>query len=315
MMTSGTPEITPIGEPITTPGIYGELPFAGYRDIEALRYGQLRAVSKCPVKANHPQGDDRRWLKDSNRIANGVHCAILEPARFDDYRPKAGCYGGKGTCKNIPVARSFGEWYCKDHLADDDVDKDAPSTCVEEEINTCKAVAKAFGSHDGVRSVASLVPGGWDNGWEREVSILWEHSTGQWCKCRPDALSVDRRYVFDLKTTTSSAHPFVVAKSALGSGYIHQAAFTRMGLRSLGYTLDRYFLITLEIREPYCLSVCEVLIDDIDSAEEELSIALTLWEKCAKSERWPGYDGIHPLRLPESAWADPSESQTVDDEW
>jgi len=172
-------------------------------------------------------------------------------------------------------------------------DANAPVTADEREIGISKAVRKAFEAHSGVQELLSV-------GLNSEITLLWKDPTSDLdCKCRPDLLAIDGTIAAELKTTYHSVNPWVFRQKVVRSGYLHQAAFTRMACRELDIPLRDYFIVGLETREPYCVAVFRLKREDIDWAETELQSGLSRLSSCLTSGVWPGYEGIQDLLIPE----------------
>jgi hypothetical protein len=278
-------------------GRHTGIPAPDYHTMPCVTYGVLRAVSKCPAKAQLMLG--RRAVEPSSdveRLGIAIHCAILEPDRFEFGYVATTCQAmlrNKHTrCNERAFLRHRGEWYCRLHARDLEPDEDAPATADEREIEICKAVRKRFQAHSGVRELLGV-------GLESEVSLIWKDpATGLDCKCRPDLLALDGTIAVDLKSTAASAHPLVFGRRAVQGGYLHQAAFTRMACRELAISLRDYYIIALETNEPYCVAAYRIREGDIDWAEEELHAGLRLLSDCLASGQWPAYEGIQDLVVP-----------------
>lgn len=280
------------------PGRHNGIQMSEYRAIPYVTYGILRAVQKCPAKAklclaNNVNQNDT----DETRLGQAIHCAILEPGRFDlDYFPSRCQATNRNTgapCGRRAEFRVNGLWFCKSHLKEDMPDFDAPVTADEGEIRTCKLIREAFNSHSGVQELLSV-------GLDSETSLIWNDPESNLpCKCRPDLLAINGSIAVDLKTTHDSVNHLAFCKKVVTNGYLHQAAFTRMACRALGIPLIDYFIVAIETNEPYCVAVFRLQEKDIDWAEIDLQSGLFRLSDCLSSGLWPGYEGIQNLHIPE----------------
>lgn len=130
---------------------------------------------------------------------------------------------------------------------------------------------------------------------EAEVALAWQERSF-WCRSLLDKLWIDgnRATIFDLKTTAVSADPYSTARRVFDLGYDFQVAFYRRGLAAIAPEVSeiKSLLISIEQEPPYALSVVELSHEAIASADKLVWQSLALWERCLKSDEWPGYPAV-----------------------
>ncbi|MFN4261922.1 MAG: PD-(D/E)XK nuclease-like domain-containing protein [Gemmataceae bacterium] len=132
----------------------------------------------------------------------------------------------------------------------------------------------------------------------KEAVVIWDEA-GLTCRSRLDALNIDRRVIFDLKTTGGSAHPEVWSRSRMWPGAAVQAAFYTRGVKAVTGVDCDYRLLVIEQDPPHGLSV--IGLDTIAAAvaDQMADVAIRTWRECRASGRWPAYDtGIHWASAP-----------------
>jgi hypothetical protein len=217
-------------------------------------------------------------------FGSAVHCAVLEPHRFNadyvvapdlDRRTKA----GKSEYEDF-VASSAG----KTIISTDD-------------MHDVIMIQDAIRSHP---VAAPLLTNG-----NAEVTFLWEDdTTGLKCKCRPDYLRRDG-VVVDIKTCESAASGDF-QRTSFSYRYHVQGAFYLDGINAvLGTDYSDFVIIAIEKRQPYNVALYRLHDDLIAYGRGEYLrnlMAAAAYEDAPESERWAGYDvSISDLLLPR--WA------------
>jgi len=123
-----------------------------------------------------------------------------------------------------------------------------------------------------------------------EHVMIWQESNGVWCRCRPDYLHDDHRFIDDLKTRNGSANPDVISRTMFNEGWDVTAAFYLRGLRMIDPNCDpRYRFVCMETFAPYALSVNALGPDALMLAEKKVLWAIEKFGQCLESGIWPGY--------------------------
>ena len=141
-----------------------------------------------------------------------------------------------------------------------------------------------------------------------ERVMVWREDTAAgpvWCRSRVDWLLstvAPAGFIYDLKTTGSSAEPGAWGKRLANDGYAMQAAFYLRGARALALKPDGFRFVVVEQDPPFGLSVCECAPDLMHFAEMQVKAALELWGQCLHADRWPSYPSrVAHVEAP--AWA------------
>lgn len=136
-----------------------------------------------------------------------------------------------------------------------------------------------------------------------EVVIAWKERAF-WCRQMLDWLSTDSLIYADYKTTDQSAAPMGLGRLMTTAGWDVQAAMAERGLNAVSRTARRRFLFVVqEADAPYCLNVVELSESVLTMGRKKLAVAMSIWSKCVRENRWPGYPA--EIVVPEyPAWAE-----------
>jgi PDDEXK-like domain of unknown function (DUF3799) len=125
-----------------------------------------------------------------------------------------------------------------------------------------------------------------------EVVVAWQEEFG-WCRQMIDWLTPDAMVFADYKTTEMSAAPHNVGRMMVTAGWDIQAAMAeRAFIATLASSMARprrFLFIVQEVEAPYCLSVVELSESVLTMGRKKLSAAVSIWARCTKENRWPGY--------------------------
>lgn len=130
-----------------------------------------------------------------------------------------------------------------------------------------------------------------------EVTMVWRAGP-VWCRGRldrlPDAVREGGHVVIaDLKTTSGSSHWNDWESIAYDLAYDIQSVFYPFGLRTLIPAIRsvEFKFAVLEQKAPYGLTVCQFPGLALEEAQQDVSLALRIWEGCLRTNQWPSYDG------------------------
>lgn len=123
-----------------------------------------------------------------------------------------------------------------------------------------------------------------------EQSVIWQDA-GVWCKARPDLLADDLHTVIDYKSTGLDG-PGEFIRAMAEHGYHTQAEFYRRGIyhltRDVG-RLPRFLFLVQETKPPFMAYFVENSEAMTEVANSRIGRALGLWERCLRTNEWPGY--------------------------
>jgi exodeoxyribonuclease VIII len=142
-----------------------------------------------------------------------------------------------------------------------------------------------------------------------ETTHMWiDAATGLQCKCRPDWLTDDGRWIVDLKTT-ENASPREFARSIAEWRYHVQAAWYLDGLeQATGIRPEQFIFICVEKKAPFACAVYAADAEMIAAGAQIAARDLEVLATCKAADAWPGYsDQIEPISLP--AWMRPGSTQ------
>lgn len=136
----------------------------------------------------------------------------------------------------------------------------------------------------------------------RESSLFVDDPDGVRRKCRPDWLIPSARMIVDVKTAQDWRAP-AFARACLRYGYHLSAAFyiDTFGIDA-SIDIEHYVFLVVASDAPYEVASYTLDRDSIEQGRKEYRIALREWERCSKSELWPGgASKIEEIRIPDFA--------------
>lgn len=256
------------------------LPAADYHAIEAMSAGMAWTMdAECPLKAwlNSPWNAGRVAETAAHfDVGTASHLAVLEPHLFDDR----------------VVAHEFATYQTKEARAIRDAAYEVGKTPLKpEEYKAVINVQEALQRH---KLAASLFTEG-----NAEVSLQWEWN-GVPCKARPDYLSLNNKYILDLKTA-NTANPRALGRKAALEGWHLRACWYMGGCKAVTGTLpERYIFVVVESKPPHIVELVELDDNALTYGEQILMRSVRLFNECMEKKHWPGYgDGsVAKLKLP-----------------
>lgn len=146
-----------------------------------------------------------------------------------------------------------------------------------------------------------------------EQTFCWtEMDDGDPVLCRSRLDHVIGRTIIDLKTT-GDGHPDAVQKAYVAHGYdIQLAAYTRALAQHEGCEPEDidFVNVVCEMEPPY---ITQVFIPDNEFRQlgtAKWLRAVSLWNKCLKSDQWPPYS-VSPVVLTPPVWAVKNEERAA----
>ncbi len=289
------------------------------------KYHQAPGISSSQVKTfalkspahyqyHYLQEHERRKETDALFLGTAVHCAVLEPDRFErDYQQELDPESIPGLMKTVPSLKQ----YCEKHQLDkggikqeliDRILKHNPEAPILDVLLERQRQKKSVriikrDTLDKVRRMRDSVhanPEGhilFSHG-DAEVSVWGQHeATGQLIKCRADWLRADG-ICSDLKTC-ACASPMQFSKDMANYGYDLQQVHYTTTLTSAGQHCSAFCFIAVESEPPYLCQVYELDRRSIQLATLRYEKAMKDLEGCRTFDQWPGYtDTLSILSLP-----------------
>ncbi|WP_088158785.1 PD-(D/E)XK nuclease-like domain-containing protein [Achromobacter xylosoxidans] len=229
-----------------------------------------------------------------------AHCAILEPAEFDQRyavlpadapdRPTEAMLNAKNPSESsIARQKWWAEWNAENagRLV---ITHDQRETALRqaESVRRLPDVAEALAAG------------------RPEVSAYWiDPDTGVLCRCRPDWVhpAGDNGVILLDVKTYSDANPAEFARQIARKRYHVQDAFYSDGFaRASGLEVLAFVFVAVETEWPYAASA--VMLDTASKHQgaQQVRRDLATYAACLASNEWPGHGtGIHQVSLP--AWA------------
>ena len=261
---------------LTSPGIYDEIPAEEYhRDLcpePSLSAGIAhRLISRSPLHAReaHPRLNPRHQEQEAGHLDFGsaAHSLLLEGMDICEII-EADSWRSKAAQEQRDAARASGLIPL--------LQKDWERMCAL--VDAVKAQTARLDVHP-----RPLTDG------KAEQTLIWQED-GVWCRARIDWLHTTGDVIDDLKTTGTTASPYVWARNRLfADGKDLQCAHYLRGLNVLTGVDATWRFVVVETEPPYALSVVSLAASALEIAERKRQRALELWKRSLDTDDWPGY--------------------------
>ncbi len=274
------------GAPITTPGIYRDLPLPDYHrgdicDGPSVSSTSLRLMFDKSAKhcwARSPLNPRRIEEPESEyfilgRAAHHLICEQIDFAESFIVRPERlegeKWNGNRIVCQNWLKARK----------------REGKTVLTPAQAETIKGMAISLGQFP-------LIQAGILNGLI-ERSLIWkDKETGLWLKSRPDAIPSDSGDYGDLKSTQSVLYHEL--QNALATyGYYQQAALVFEGAVALDLPAESFTLVWVETKSPFCVRAQQLKDEDIARGMKANRVAMRAFADCFNAGVWPGPGDDH----------------------
>lgn len=262
--------------PQFAPGIHEGISNADYHASEGVSNSLLKLiVDKTPAHAVAP----RRWESTrAQEIGTAIHCAILEPKRFDADYKVIECDDRRSALYKAA---------CRDHPSD--------------QVLTIAEAGNVIGMRDsayanGAAGHALSLPGRY------ELSVFAKDPvTGLLVKCRFDK-KPDAPFGLDVKKT-QDARLDHCERAMMNYLYHMQAAFYMdVWEWATGEKLDSFKLLWIEEKAPHACKLRRVNDEAIEEGRRLYRTALNIYADCVATGDWFAYgDEEEEMGLP--AWA------------
>jgi hypothetical protein len=272
------------GEPISTPGIYKNIPMEAYHgqltvgpSISSSGLRKIFSLSPAHFYAESYLNPNRAEQKDSEALilGRGAHHLLLGEADFSRHfaiRPAE--LNGSAWNSNRTDCK---QWlaHCREQ---------GLTVLLPAQIEAIRGMARGLHEHP-------LVRAGVLNGLI-EHSIVWQdEETGIWLKVRPDAIPTDDLDFSDLKTCADISDDGI-ERAISDRGYHVQGALVGKACRAvLKREMNSFSDVFSEKAEPYCARVKTLKPCDLELGEKQINAALRVFARCLERQVWPGPGG------------------------
>ena len=258
------------------PALITGMPNADYHGADGYSASGLKLIERSP--AHYAHAGDRQPSR-AMQIGSAIHCALLEPERFEaDYVCSGTADRRASEYKQAVKARGTDEFV----LTQPEWDK------------VIGMQAAAYANPD-AREVLEC-PG------HEELSVFAKDpETGLTTKCRPDKLAhyYSGHVIADVKKC-QDARPEEFAKSVSRYGYDLAAGhYIDTYEAATGLKVYNYLLIAVEEEPPHGVKVYQLPEEWIDYGRQRRDSALKQAEQCDRIDSWPAYpEGVDVLMPP-----------------
>lgn len=249
------------------PGIYPNMDFATYFELDAWGSSALRAMRQGPParviwQKNVPRSDTAATL-----LGSAVHSALLTPHLFADTY----------ICKRerMSFATKEGKAWRDEHARF----KILPF----EDFQTVSNIVEAIMLKANVARTLD------EDAIKENTLVARCPGSGEMMKARPDWIWTDRGggCIYDLKITRHAGTTWA-AQRAYGEGWMHQLAYYRTVALLSDLDVSRGRLVIVEPDPPHFVWTLEVKRDALDLLELENGETLKQMRDCRAANAWPG---------------------------
>jgi len=274
------------------PGIYPDIPFKDYLEIDAVSNSYLGQLEKCPANGSVPQEETTAM-----KIGSAIHALVLEGVEglFRDFAAVP------SINKRSKAGRAEFVEFQEQHKG--------KSLITNEESVLIFNIRDSILRHPKAKQILSEGTA--------EQTIIWkDRETKVLCKGRVDFLPPkEKRVAVDIKTTAdASLRAFL--NSCTTYGYARQNAFYTDGLNTLeaqpldkdkmifeegeGTVYDGFVFIVVEKKAPFRVELYCLDPDFIARGRKRYKDLLRLHKECKRNEAFPHYnnEGITVLEAP-----------------
>lgn len=251
-------------------------------------------ISQSALKVLHRSPRDYWWCyieghkaaeSEAMRLGTAMHCAVLEPRRWDELIAVA----PKCDRRTTAGKAAYAAW--------------EPTAQGKTIVSAADAAQIMAGAEQVLTHpiVADLLRGA-----EIEKEISWtDRATGVKCRGRPDAIGADGRVLFELKKIAPKPGDTLEScfqRQVQSMRYDVQLAFYRDGLAEMGRPVEAAIWCVVEENDPYLVALYAQEPSDIEGARFAYRHDLELFKACCQSGKWPGLEQrIKTLRM--AKWA------------
>lgn len=244
-------------------GLYPGVSMADYRAWDAWGSSDLKTMRVGPPamvewRKKNPSPDT-----DATRIGTACHAAILEGDSFADryaFKPEGMTFASNdGKAWRAAQAGKI--------------------ILTPSDQETVNGVVVAFETKPAAYKA-------WLASENREASIVWtDPETGARLKARPDWYGGG--YVYDLKVSRYAVERSIPFR-AWCEGWMHQAAFYRVGLRAVGVAIEGARLVVVHPAPPHPVFLVDLKPNDLDVLALENAETIRRMVACRDANHWPG---------------------------
>lgn len=239
--------------------------------LDVASYSGLKIFGRSPLKYREWALGAGREDTDAFRLGRAVHCAMLEPARFErDYTI-------------MPDFRENGEYRTKASRQRRDEWIAGRNGAPVLDEDTCAQVRGMVASVLAHPKARWLLEGGLS-----EVTLRWrDPETGVECRARIDHYNEELAVIADLKSCEDASADAFFGRDCPKLDYQLQDSFYERGAAALGRTSEFAF-VCCEKAYPYEVAVHQLGERTLGEAHYEISRRLERFAHCIATNNWPG---------------------------
>jgi len=272
-------------------GIHYNIPDTVYhRCWDALNNSRLSDMNRSPAYCKWGM-DHPREETDALEFGKAVHCAILEPDRFETAYTLDPTDEDGGYRKGWRNTKAYKE--AKAALVEN-----GHSVVKQDTFDACRTI------RDRIYNTPSAAQELLNSMTHSEVSFVADDpETGLRCKVRPDIIIDGGGLAGDVKTTRDASR-WAFERSIYSYGYHRGKAHYLDTMNAVGWSeWDQYLFLVIENTPPYEFAVYDLDPAATDKGRRENTKLKALYRHCLELDEWPGYDtAIQSVGLPNYAY-------------
>lgn len=272
-------------------GWWANLTEPEYEALPGLRGSVLSGYAETALHGHYKE----THRKDSDAFFRGrlTHVLTLTPELFDTHYVEipdltTGLVDAKGQPYKNPKATNA----YKDALAKFGAENSGKAFVTPELMTIAQGMSDAVHEHPDAAAFLERAE-------YREIAGVWQDAkTRALLKGRLDAVVPEFSSIGDLKTCQSAAF-FPMAKSVGNYRYYLQGANYVDGARALGFDVEYYVLICVEVEPPHAVAVYRITDELLEIGRRMRTKLIDLYQQCQAENYYPGYpEGVTDITLP-----------------
>lgn len=222
-------------------------------------------------------------------LGSAVHCALLEPERFDGYVMQGPVDRRGNKWKD---AEQYAQAYGKLLLTTGDYDKALYMRDAALEIPVVRAICSG--------------------GQQVEHSAYWtDPETQVECRGRIDVYHPELKMGADVKTTANAAKEEWARNAAKFGYHVQEAMYSEGWELAGGGDMDAFVFVLIESEFPFATAVYELVPSAVVEGRAIMRKALMKYSICQQTNVWPGYPAeIQELDIPRFAYRETFKNAT-----
>ena len=250
-----------------------------YNALPGVRSSQLKLMLKSPAHFKEFRTEETEALL----VGRAVHCAILEPQKYDDefiYEPDG-----------IDRRTKAGKEAYAEFLAA----ADGKTILSRKHLEMVEGVKESASKSELLQQILA------DSTLKEVTSSTIDNFYGLDIKARADILDTRRGAIYDVKTIGDFATEKNIVRAIINYRYDFSAAYyKRVFEQATGQDFPLYGWVFVEKKPPYGIRLVAVDADSLKAGQDDVAWCLDQLKRAIDTDHWPQYkQEFSTIKLPE----------------